>query len=310
MRNIILHLAIALCVSLPAAATEMPPDLRDAVRKIGPVINPPETAKLYIPLQAKEPYQDVIVSRNETYGPHARNLLDVFRPATASAARPVLIFVHGGGYERGDKRSPAESPFYDNIMLWAVANGMVGVNMTYRHAPAAPWPAGAEDVAAAVAWVNANIARFGGAPARIFLMGHSAGATHVAAYVAHRRFHPNGTIGLAGAILVSGTYDLKPDIEVPGQKAYFGADLGKWAERSALAELANTSLPLLVTHGEVDPPYYTGQAEGLKAALCGRQRCPTFVTLGGHGHMSEVYSINTPDTSLTGPIAAFVNKPR
>ena len=96
---------------------------------------------LYAPLQEKEPYQGVKVERDVKYGAADRNLLDVFLRDTASPARPVLIYVHGGGFVAGNKRTPG-SPFNDNIMLWAVKNGFVGVNMTYRLAPQSPWPAG------------------------------------------------------------------------------------------------------------------------------------------------------------------------
>ena len=93
-------------------------------------------------------------------------------------------------------------------MLWAVKNGFVGVNTTYRLAPASPWPAGAEDLASVVQWVTEKIAERGGDPARIYLMGQSAGAVHVASYVSHPEFHRVKGGGLAGAILVSGIYDL------------------------------------------------------------------------------------------------------
>ena len=85
----------------------------------------------------KEPYPGVKIERDVKYGAADRNLLDVFTPATDSSVRPVLIFVHGGAFVGGNKRGPG-SPFYDNIMLWAVKNGFVGVNMTYRLAPQSP----------------------------------------------------------------------------------------------------------------------------------------------------------------------------
>jgi hypothetical protein len=92
-------------------------------------INAPETAKLLAPLQRKEPYGRVAVTRDEKHGGDERHRLDVFRSSDAASALPVLLFVHGGGYVRGDNRA-AGSPFYDNIMLWAVGHKMVGVNMT------------------------------------------------------------------------------------------------------------------------------------------------------------------------------------
>jgi len=298
MRQLI-PIATVLLTLGSASAGPMPSDKAEAIKAMGAVINAAETGKLYAPLQAKEPYEYVTVERNIKYGQHDRNLLDVFR-ATTPEARPVLIFVHGGGYQRGDKRG-GTSPYYDNLMLWASNNGMLGVNMTYRLAPDYSWPAAADDVASAVAWTKEKIRDFGGDPNRIFLMGHSAGASHVGSYLAR------ATVPVVvGGILVSGTYDLRPQIEVAGQKSYFGANTELWPERSSIKGLAQSKLPLLVAHGEIDVPYYIDQAETLKAAMCARNRCPTFVVLKGQSHMSEIYSVNTEDTTLTDTILAFV----
>jgi hypothetical protein len=66
----------------------------------------------------------------------------------------------------------------------------IAVLSDYRLAPANPWPAGARDVANIVAWTRANVAAHGGDPNKIVLFGHSAGASHVAAYTFERRFQP------------------------------------------------------------------------------------------------------------------------
>src|ERR1043165_9129685 len=105
-------------VSSQSFAGELPQEIREAIQKIGPVINAPDTAKLLAPLQQKEPYSSVTVTRDEQYGSAKRHRIDVFQPNGATSARPVLLFVHGGGYERGNKHV-AGSPFYDNVMLWA-----------------------------------------------------------------------------------------------------------------------------------------------------------------------------------------------
>jgi triacylglycerol lipase len=183
----------------------MPEDIAWKLLEIGRVIDVPKTAAIYAPLQQKEPYAGVKVERDVKYGPADRNLLDVFTPETNSSARPVLIYIHGGGFVRVNKRGP-DSPFFDNVMSWAVKNGFVGVNATYQLAPLAAWPAGTEDVAAVVAWVSGKIGERGGDPARIYLMGHSAGAVHVANYVSHPEFHKVRDGGLAGAVMVSGIY--------------------------------------------------------------------------------------------------------
>jgi triacylglycerol lipase len=301
----ILLAGLVALVSSHSIAGELPQEVRDAVQKVGPVINVPETAKLLAPLQRKEPYVGVAVTRDEKYGSDERHRLDVFRSNDAAPALPVLLFVHGGGYVRGDKRA-AGSPFYDNVMLWAVEHKMVGVNMTYRLAPANPWPAAVEDIAAAVAWTQANIARFGGDPDRIVLMGHSAGATHVASYLARPGIGGKSPTPAAGAILVSGNYDLKPEIDLPGERSYFGSDTALWADRSSIAGLTKTNVPLLIAHGELDVPYYVDQAEALKARLCGESKCPTFVSVSGQSHMSEIYGLNTTDTSLSEPMRSFI----
>ncbi|HXY90451.1 MAG TPA: alpha/beta hydrolase, partial [Xanthobacteraceae bacterium] len=166
------------------------------------------TATLYAPLQEQEPYAGIRVHRDLKYGPDARNRLDVFAPdPLPTDTRPTLIFVHGGGFVTGDKAKPG-SPFYENIGVWAARHGLIGVNVTYRLAPGHPWPAGIEDIGAAVRWAIQNVAPYGSGPDRIFLMGHGAGATHVAGYLSHPELQPPGGLGVAGAILVSGVYDL------------------------------------------------------------------------------------------------------
>jgi len=285
----------------------MPSEIEWKLAELGPVVNPAETAKLYAPLQEKEPYRGVKVTRDVKYGADERHALDVFvSEQPAAAPRPVLIFVHGGGFTAGNKRGPDGSPFYDNIGLFAARNGLVGVNMTYRLAPQHQWPAGTEDVAAAVRWVGANIAGHGGDPARVVLMGHSAGAVHAAAYVAHPRFHgPRGT-GLVGAILVSGFYDNAKMPPGGAIEAYFGSDEAKRNEASTLALLPETKVRLLVVYAELDPPPFVEQAKLLGATLCRANRCSSLLHLPKHSHMSEVYAINTPDTSLSDPVLVFV----
>jgi acetyl esterase/lipase len=298
----------ALVAAVTAAAAQpspMPSDIAAKLADMGRVIDPPKTAALYAPLQEKEPYPGVRIERDIKYGTAERNLLDVFMPEAASATRPVLIFVHGGAFVGGNKRMPG-SPFYDNIMLWAVKNGFVGVNVTYRLAPQSPWPAAAEDLAAVVQWVSANIASHGGNPARVYLMGHSAGAVHVASYVSHPEFHKVTGGGVAAAIMVSGIYDLTAGAGDP-ERAYFGTDPSLYAARSSLQGLVASKIPLMIAIAELDPPPFHQQFDLLKRATCHRASgCARAILLAQHSHMSEVYSINTADTRLTDAILDFV----
>ena len=295
-----------LATSASAHQGPMSEDLAWKLLELGRVIDPPKTAALYAPMQQKEPYAGIKVERDVKYGSAERNLLDVFAPETGAGHRPVLIYVHGGAFVGGNKRQPG-SPFYDNIMLWAVKNGFVGVNTTYRLAPASPWPAGAEDLASVVKWVSGKIAEHGGDPARSYLMGHSAGAVHVAGYVSHPELHQVKGGGLAGAIMVSGIYDLTGSPLGDPEIAYFGSDPSRYAERSSLKGLVESKTPLMISAAELDPPRFIEQYELAKQAICkGPNGCARTFMLPQHNHMSEVYAINTADTRLTDQILEFV----
>jgi acetyl esterase/lipase len=93
---------------VPAAAqvSGMPADIEAKVSALGAVIIPPETAKRYAPLQEKDPYEAVKVTRNLKYGPDERHALDLFvSEAPATTPRPVLAFVHGGAFIGGNRRA-------------------------------------------------------------------------------------------------------------------------------------------------------------------------------------------------------------
>jgi triacylglycerol lipase len=138
---------------------------------------------LLTPYHEKAGYTAPRLERDLAYGTHPRQRLVVHAPAHPGRAAPAVLFVHGGGFTAGDKHVPG-TPMYDHAGAWAVRHGAVGVTMTYRLAPDHPWPAGAQDVAAAVGWIRGNIGRYGGDPERIVVTAHSAGASHLASFLA------------------------------------------------------------------------------------------------------------------------------
>jgi acetyl esterase/lipase len=173
-------------------------DVASAIAAIGDVVSPETldaSRAVYADAHEEPPYGSVVLTRDVAYGPHERHRLDLFA-APGSRDLPVILFVHGGGFVRGDKSTPG-TPHNENVGLWACRSGMVGVTMNYRLAPEHRWPAGAQDVAAAVAWLRANVAARGGDPDRIVLVGSSAGATHIASYAALPELHPDGEPGAA-----------------------------------------------------------------------------------------------------------------
>jgi acetyl esterase/lipase len=84
---------------------------------------------------------------------------------------PVVVWVHGGGWQRGSRTNVSA-----NQLAWAADNGWVHVSVDYRLSPAVTYPEHNRDLAAALAWVNDNIADHGGDPTTVAVIGHSAGA--------------------------------------------------------------------------------------------------------------------------------------
>ena len=148
-------------------------------------------------------------------------------------------------------------------------------------------------------------------------MGHSAGATHVASYVAGRQFWGGPTSLLKGAIIVSGSFTVEaPQDADPADRPllerarqYFGDAPQRFEEEASLHGLVEANIPLLVVNAELDPPYFLRQRTLLESAVHDRGRGDVrFASLAGHNHMSEIYSVNTRETALSRPILEFVRR--
>jgi len=301
-----------------AQVDKLPPYLQQTLAEIGPVFQKdigktiPATIEAFQPLLKAAPRDGVTVVRDEPYGEDPRQVLDVYRPTTRSGA-PVVIFFHGGAYVRGDKNGAGEA--YGNIATWFARQGMLGINATYPLAPAAKWPAGARNVGATVAWARANAARFGGDPGRIVVIGHSAGATHVAGYVFDTSLQPAGGAGIAGAVLISGRYriDYRPgDPNGRNMQAYFGDDPSQYPSRSVINHIRDgATVPVFLVNAQYENPGLDVSGAELLSALCARDgACPRFVQLRGHNHLSEVLAFNTADDYLGREILDFMAKGR
>jgi acetyl esterase/lipase len=270
------------------------------------------TAAAFRPLLKAAPKDGVLVTTNIAYGEDARQVLDVYQPIWRAGA-PVVIFVHGGAYVRGDKDAYGE--MYGNIAIWFARQGVLGINATYRLAPQARWPAGADDVRGMVKWAKENAAKFGGDAGRIYLVGHSAGATHIASYVFDKSLQPAEGPGVAGAVLISGRYRLESDPNDPNgrnMQAYFGSDASTYAARSPITHIRDGArVPVFTVVTEYDNPGLDVVGAELIAALCARDgACPRFRRLEKHNHLSEVFAFNTADDELGRDILEFMRRGR
>ena len=296
--------ACALVVLATASRAQVPANIAEKVRAAGQAMDP-TVGQLYAPLFPKEVWAGVSVERDIAYGSDALQKLDVFTPDGAKARKlPVLLFVHGGGFTRGDKHGD----FYpDNITLWTAKNGMVGVNIDYRLAPKDPWPAGVNDLTSAIAWTQANIARYGGDPNRIVLFGHSAGANHVADYAAHPEVRGPEASSVKGVIMLSPVYSTAPAAAAARPNAYYGQDADLGSAPGQITRLTASPYPLFYGYAQFDPPPMKATAAALIEGLCRtKSRCPHSVELKDSNHFTEGMAVGTPDLQLTGPLLQWI----
>jgi triacylglycerol lipase len=138
-------------------------------------------------------------------------------------------------------------------------------------------------------------------------MGQSAGAVHAAGYVTAPNLHGTTGRALAGAVLISGIYDIAIADRNDFQRAYFGDDTAKWREFSTVAALAQADLPMLVSVSELDGDDFQRQAAALVAArTSATNRFPRLVYLTGHNHLSSVLQIGLPLDTLGPAIEEFI----
>lgn len=209
----------------------------------------------------------------QAYGAAPMQRLDLWRPAGATGPVPLVLFVHGGGWKRGDKGNATGATKVGHM----TGQGYAFASINYRLVPEATVEQQAADVAAAIAWARANAARLGIDPGRIVLMGHSAGAHLVALvgtdphYLADAKLTPSA---IRGVIALDGAgYDVPRQIAEGGGRflrdlytTAFGEDVARQKRLSPTLHAAAPNAPaFLILH--VDREDGRAQSEALGAAL-------------------------------------------
>jgi arylformamidase len=240
--------------------------------------------------------------------------LDVY-PASHGCPAPVVVWVHGGGWQHGDKRNRMD----DKVRLWNDA-GYTVVSVNYRltdPAAAAPvrFPAHDEDVASAVAWVHDHIADHGGDPDRIALLGHSAGAQISASVATDPKYLGAHGLGLdalrcAGALDTEG-YDVTAMASTGNAiyRAAFGDDPATWHDASPIEHVTpDSGIPrfLVVERGT---PRRRRAAEAFVTSLRDAGVTVTVVDAGSLSH-AEVNSVigRNDDSVVTPPLRTFLSE--
>jgi hypothetical protein len=395
--------ALGVAVATTAHA-QVPANIETELRKIGQIVDPACTAKLYRPLMPKPDfntywppdasapasaaalYPGITIARDQSFGPHPKDVVDIFTADKGGSDRPVLIYVPGGAGNKTEQQVRESNAFYDNIGRWATKNGMVGV-LLQRHPGTGNWDDGGRDVSLAVDWIKENVAKYRGDPNRMFIWAHSAGNGPLGVYVGHPERWKNG-VQVKGAIFMSGnpvpgvggggrgaapggpggpgappaagggrgaapgsacgvTAGMTgtdgaisgPSGTVargagPGAAAPAGAPGGpggggrgpaltpeQQAERDNLPGFKATKTKIMIAYAELDPGIVDAAMPAAAVAvhdeLCkvdgssakdGAGHCPMMVMLKGESHMSEVFSLDTSDKIVAGPVLDFIKR--
>jgi triacylglycerol lipase len=288
-------------------------DVRVGVRQLGKRFNPEVlagTGALYAKLQHSAEHGGVRVVADVKYGPDALQAFDLYVPERSTAApAPIVVYLHGGGLVSGDKVSGGtDGLIYGNIGMFFARHGIIGVNANYRLVPNVKWPGGPEDIHAMLQWLRENAAQYGGDAGKIFLMGNSAGATHVAAYLFHQPTQLDGQPGVVGAILSSGGFAASG---ADTMRAYIGADEAAWKANSPLGLVdtyTGTPVPIFMWSAEYDPAFIETPVAQMYAKLCAKyQDCPRYTQWQGHNHVSHVMSLNSVDSAVGEAVLDFVH---
>jgi acetyl esterase/lipase len=304
-------------MTLDAGRPDIPQSLRALMADIGPRwrSDVPGHVKLMVTEFSKlhEPAANPSsrVTADIVYGPHPRQQFDLFQPAAVASDRPLVIFVHGGAFITGHRNRTPQ--IYANVLHYFARHGIAGINVGYRLAPEAQYPAASQDIASVVRWAHDNAARYGWNARRIFLMGHSAGGAHTGSYAYDKRLHPPAGPGLAGLIVIGGR--MRADVldENPNAAkvaAYYGSDASRLDDCSPVSHIDADSVPTFIAMGEFENPLIDVYCLELAYKLAQAKRCaPPLLWLRGHNHTSMIGHVNTSEDVLGRAIREFIAQP-
>jgi acetyl esterase/lipase len=251
---------------------------------------------------------------------HERQVLDVYAPAGAKNL-PVVFWIHGGGWQTGDKSSVQVKPqaFMDK--------GFVFVSTNYRLLPSVDMATIFRDIAKSIRWVHDHIAEYGGDPKRLYVMGHSAGAQLAALICIDDRYLKDEGLSLAilkGCVPVDGdTYDVPAMIETAetrnrvhglpqpkfGHRVKFGDDPAKHKDYSAVTHVARDKgiPPFFILH-VANHPDVTAQANRLASVL--REAGVPVTVFGAREttHTRINAELGLPDDPATKALWEFLGK--
>jgi arylformamidase len=244
------------------------------------------------------------------YGSDPAQALD-FTPATGNTKAPLVLFIHGGGWAVGNKRSGAEgkAEYYNGL-------GYAFTSINYRLVPQVKPGGQAQDIAAAIAYLRKNAESLGFDPDRIVIMGHSAGAHLAALTASDTHYLADAGVPLSsirGAVLLDGAgYNVSNQMNHAGNKlsqVYVDAFSNDPATQKALSPVTYTGTPnvsnWLILH--VESRKDSGmQSRELSAGLTKNGVMSKVVSVPNSTHMSVNADAGKAGTFVGEQIAVFL----
>ena len=247
------------------------------------------------------PRGDFRLVANRAYGDEARQMLDIYQPLAPDGAKPVVVFFYGGNWDSGSKDD------YLFLGQALAARGFVVVVPDYRLYPQVRYPAFVADAAAATRWTLAHIGAYGGDPARISIMGHSAGAYIALMLALDGKYLGDARSRIKSVVGLAGPYDFLP-LTDPTLQTIFGtaSDL---ATTQPITYADGTAPPVLLATGRLDNTVYPRNTTLLAArirAKGGKVETEYYALLG---HITLIGSFAEPlrlITPVLGDVVRFL----
>ncbi|NTS33194.1 alpha/beta hydrolase [Phyllobacterium sp. BT25] len=229
------------------------------------------------------------VEQDVAYGEGPRRTLDVYAPAGAHAA-PVAVFFYGGSWQNGDKKT------YQFVGSALAAKGIVTVIPDYRLYPQVHYEGFLDDGAKAVRWARDHARQYGGDPAKLFVVGHSAGA-YIAAMLAldktwlgREGMTPNRD--LRGFVGIAGPYDFLPSQDEKIAAIFSTAKTTAQAEPVTFA--GRHEPPTLLLHGKSDTTVFPRNSTRLAEKLSAGGNTVDIKLYPGVGHLAIIGAMGSP----------------
>lgn len=247
-----------------------------------------------------------------------KHRLNLFLPT--GSGWPVVVFVHGGGWNTGDRDEQLGGhDYYNNIGRYLAAHGIGAAVLSYRLLPYVSLPEQLDDVAAATAWVYRHIGQYGGNPQALFLMGYSAGA-QLATWVAldpqllrHYGLPPSAVCGVipasgAGFDLADPqTYALGTDKDYFRERFGQGRSDGQWEqETSPIRFVRNGAPPFLILYAAGEESGFHRQASVLDSTLRAADVPSRMVVVPARSHARMVLALSRDDREAGPAVRTFV----